>query len=54
MERGDEPVMSGEYDTTRWLFADQLGPHFDDGGPLLLMRRAQCSSAGSTTGKRPI
>ncbi|MCH1405076.1 MAG: cryptochrome/photolyase family protein, partial [Candidatus Nanopelagicales bacterium] len=29
--------MSGEYDTTRWLFADQLGPHFDDGGPLLLI-----------------
>ena len=37
VERGDEPVMSGEYDTTRWLFADQLGPHFDDGGPLLLI-----------------
>lgn len=23
--------------TTRWLFADQLGPHFDDGGPLLFI-----------------
>jgi deoxyribodipyrimidine photolyase-related protein len=23
--------------TTRWLFADQLGPHFDDGGPLLFV-----------------
>ncbi len=22
---------------TRWLFADQLGPHFDDGGPLLFI-----------------
>ena len=22
---------------TRWLFADQLGPHFDDGGPILLI-----------------
>ena len=29
--------MSGESETTRWLFADQLGPHFDDGGPLLLI-----------------
>ena len=24
-------------DRTRWLFADQLGPHFDDGGPILLV-----------------
>jgi deoxyribodipyrimidine photolyase-related protein len=24
-------------DTTRWLFADQLGPHFDDGEPILLI-----------------
>ena len=23
--------------TMRWLFGDQLGPHFDDGGPLLLI-----------------
>jgi deoxyribodipyrimidine photolyase-related protein len=28
---------SGFRVTTRWLFADQLGPHFDDGGPLLLI-----------------
>jgi deoxyribodipyrimidine photolyase-related protein len=23
--------------TARWLFGDQLGPHFDDGGPILLV-----------------
>ena len=29
--------MRDDTGTTRWLFADQLGPHFDDGGPLLLI-----------------
>ncbi len=29
--------MTDDTGTTRWLFADQLGPHFDDGGPLLLI-----------------
>jgi len=24
-------------DRTRWIFLDQLGPHFDDGGPMLLV-----------------
>src|SRR5689334_1746303 len=22
---------------TRWLLADQLGPHFDDGGPIVMV-----------------
>ncbi|HLP23036.1 MAG TPA: cryptochrome/photolyase family protein [Microbacteriaceae bacterium] len=30
--------MSGR--TVRWLTADQLGPHFDDGGPTLLIENA--------------
>ena len=29
--------MTDDTGTTRWLFADQLGPHFDDGDPLLLI-----------------
>ena len=29
--------MSDNTGTTRWLFADQLGPHFDDDDPLLLI-----------------
>ena len=29
--------MTDDTGTTCWLFADQLGPHFDDGGQLLLI-----------------
>ena len=41
--------------TRRWLFADQLGPHFlDDPDQLVLLVEAQaCSPAAASTGRRP-
>ena len=30
-------MTTSPHPTTRWLFGDQLGPHFDDGGPIVLI-----------------
>ncbi|WP_255454090.1 MULTISPECIES: hypothetical protein [unclassified Cryobacterium] len=37
---------------TRFLFADQLGPHFDDGGPIVLVEAVGVLGRRPSTGRR--